>query len=183
MRKLVATSTLAACLACGGGNSVTGTVDGLPLNAKDALSFQAQIPITGFDAGIYEVGISLADFNGLCADFTNAHSPANATLLSLAIASTSPINPGTFNVGALSIPAASGIFEKTDANCHTAVVAQATGGTVTLTSVSGSSASGSFDVTFPDAGHMTGSFSAGNCAALANLITGDAGSTAFTCGP
>ena len=55
-------------------------------------------------------------------------------------------------------------------------------GTVTLASVSNSSTSGTFDVAFPDAGHMTGSFSAGNCAAFANLITGDAGITA-TCSP
>jgi hypothetical protein len=182
MRKLLVTSTLAACIACGGGNSVSGSVDGLPLNAKDALSFQLEIPVTGFDAGIFEVGIAMSDFSGLCADVTNGHSPPNATLLSLAIASTSPIAPGTYNVGALAIPMAQGFFEKTDANCHSAAAAQAISGTVTLASVSNSSTSGTFDVAFPDAGHMTGSFSAGNCAAFANLITGDAGITA-TCSP
>ena len=55
-----------------------------------------------------------------------------------------------------------------DATCQTidAGTANATGGTVTLTAVSGDTFTGTFDVTFDSGDHLTGAFHPAACADL-----------------
>jgi hypothetical protein len=44
-----------------------------------------------------------------------------------------------------------------------AALEEATSGSVTYTTANGSTVTGSFDVTFPTSGHVTGTFSAPSC--------------------
>jgi hypothetical protein len=81
--------------------------------------------------------------------------------LALLVASeTGPVGPGTYTVGTKT-SAAQATFESTDASCNQ-TDAQATGGTIVISSVSGSSVSGTYDVTFPS-GPLSGSFQTSFC--------------------
>jgi len=183
MNKTIIGWVAVCAVACGGGSSVTGTVDGLGVSVKDSIGYQisTQLP---FDAGtLYEVGVALADVSGICADITALKTPANATALALGVVSNAAVAAGTYNVGTgTSGSSAFAGFSKGDANCHSTVSENAVSGTVTFTGVSSGQVSGSFDLSFPDAGHLTGSFSSPTCAAFNTLVTGaDAGTV--TCSP
>jgi hypothetical protein len=109
----------------------------------------------------WEADVVLTSFVGACAAAEQNESPANAALLALAIASLSPVGPGTYAVtssGAMRV-----LYVTQDANCNTQVNETATSGMIRYDSVSGSMIVGSVDVTFPGGDHFSGNFSAPVC--------------------
>jgi hypothetical protein len=183
MRNLSGLGLLAVLGACGGSNSASGTVEGASLSVRDALSFQATLTADLPDGGaVYLVGFVLTDTSGICADIAAQRSPPSTTILSVGVEGFQPITLGTYPVSLLPNPDLTvAAFVKADANCQSAVSDEATSGSVTFSAISSGQASGTFDLTFPDAGHLTGSFSAPNCAAFQNaLLNPDAGTN--TCG-
>jgi len=167
MRRYAVLIAVAASLGCGSSNSVNGTIQGQTLSAQDALLLTNNTTVGG--TTVYGLGVSIMNISNACstaqADISSNKDPANAASLTIGIGSTSPIAAGTFNITSASSPAADAIFVKTDSSCHSTIdggAAQATSGTVTLSSVSASSASGTFDLTF-GSDHVTGSFSASSC--------------------
>ena len=167
-----------ALLACGsssaGGTaqgsaagSATGTVRGVALGVQDA--FFSNEVATGTVLGV-------TSFPGACeALYTNMHYPHGSAGLSIQLiaypsggGTAGPVTaPGTFTllgstIGGNSFGAA---WTSVDASCNPTSV-QATGGTIDLTEVTASQLKGTFDLTF-GADHLTGSFTASDCAAAA----------------
>jgi hypothetical protein len=184
MRALRAASLLVALCACGGGNSASGTVEGATLSVKDGLSFRESLAGANPDGGsIYLAGFALTDQSGTCSIIAANRDPPNASVLSVEVADVQPIAAFSYPIRPLTgtLNFALAAFAKSNATCHSIIGETAISGSVTFSSVSSSQASGTFDLTFPDAGHLTGSFSAPDCAAFdAQLQSHDAGSP--TCG-
>jgi hypothetical protein len=141
----------------GTGNSVEGHVQGAPLTARGAVA-SAQLPGPGF------LTITIADYGIACDDpgYPNAINP-NSTVLTFSLTNSAG-TPGTGSYNAA--PTATGstsvaTFTQWDIDCNANIQATAVSGTVTLSSVTQSAVSGSFDVTFPDS--LTGSFDAALC--------------------
>jgi hypothetical protein len=175
--------TIALC-ACGGGNSASGTVEGAVLSVKDGLSFHDSLPGLLPDGGsIYVAGFALTDVSGTCSAIASHQNPPNATVLSVEVADVQPIAATSYAIhpptGTPTFALAA--FAESNATCQSVIGDTAISGTVTFSSVSSSQASGTFDLSFPDAGHLTGTFSAPDCAAFDAELQGlDAG--AQTCG-
>jgi len=119
--------------------------------------------------------MGLTSFSDACATlYTSKRVPRSSVamsfqLITLADGSLSgPVTaPGTFSL--LTAGVSTGEFgvnwDTIDASCNDTSTS-ATGGSVTVTAVSASRLEGTFDLTF-GADHVTGSFSASNCAATA----------------
>src|SRR5262249_51716833 len=67
---------------------------------------------------------------------------------------------------------AQALYQSVDASCNTNGDLEATGGTVTLTRIDANGDAGTFDLTFADGSHVTGSFTANKCTALTSNLTG-----------
>jgi hypothetical protein len=165
-----------------GTTGVTGTVAGLAFTGKEALS--AVVPPTtctvrGVSASVASLVIGVSSVTGTCSLASNAcTAKANAQGLVLAVANVSPfgpaspIGPGTYTISPLSSPSNSlqqafAFLGRTDASCSdVASTPDATGGTVTITSVSATSASGTVNVTFADGSTLTGPFTTTSCSGL-----------------
>ncbi len=150
-------------VACSSGptsNAVTGTVAGTSLSAQDAV-FSNTTAGTGTVVGV-------TSFGGACTDLANDQLPKSSVVLSLQLAqgTGSVTNPGTFSFlgtqGATAAFAAE--WTSYDSTC-TPTNSMATGGTVTVDSVSSSQLTGTFDIKF-NTDHVTGSFVASTCAAI-----------------
>lgn len=180
MRRSIVFVCLTALVGCGSGNSVTGTVQGNSLAAQDALSFQASESFGGVTE--FLVGALIVNISSACSTATNDQAtnktPPNLTGLSLAVANTAAIAPGTYNITSSSVPAASAGFTKTDATCNNTVNASATAGTITISAIDSSHAQGTFNLTF-GSDTLTGNFNAPNC----NInLNGNPDAGAPTCG-
>jgi hypothetical protein len=177
MRNGIVAMALFVCGACGGGSasssaSVTGTLGGAPMDAQDAVS-------NVFTSGSNSEGaILITNAPSTCAKLAANQQPKNAKAIQVAI--------GTQTGSAYFAPAASGaypvysaaasasvtgnvalaLYVSTDASCNPVATVGATSGTVTLTRVDSGGYSGTFDITFSDASHITGSFTANRCTAL-----------------
>ena len=190
---LLALSAMAVgAAACGGGSSAsatfTGTIHGQNFAPKEAIS--ATTAISSGSTSTIGV-IVVANNTGLCHDVAANQTPKNLAGLLLTVgdvntstgASTAPTAPGVFTISSSSAQPKSAFvaFEVTDASCKDISAQDAVGasGTVTLTSVSGGAYAGSFDVVMDSGDHVTGSFSATNCASIGALF-GSSTSTA-TC--
>jgi hypothetical protein len=126
---------------------------------QDATAIVGSLTESGRTA--QEADVLLTNFVGACAAAEQNGNPANAALLAIAVASISPVGPGTYPVtssGAMRV-----LYEAQDANCVTQVMETAQSGTVTYDSVTGSMIVGSVDVTFPGGDHFSGNFSAPVC--------------------
>lgn len=170
----------AAVVACGGGGSGTagatiqGTVRGQPVAFKDAMSTDVQ-----FGNGQNQAAVILSSAPQICSLFGNGKEPQSSQYLLVSLAQINgtavsvPTGPGTFDI-VLSSTTTRGalvVFLSTDAACQDATSgAQATAGTVTLTSA-GPTYAGSFDVTLATGDHITGTFTAPSCAGLAKVLT------------
>ncbi len=176
MRKGILAAAFLACGACGGGSSspasVSGTMSGQSMDARDALS---KVVTVGTDS----VGaILISNSPNTCAKLSANQQPRNAKWIVIAIGTQSgsrasaPTGTGNYTVySQAAIVGATGnvalaVYAATDANCVAVSRIEATSGTVVLTRVDSSGYSGTFDVTFSDASHVTGSFSASTCAAF-----------------
>jgi hypothetical protein len=104
--------------------------------------------------------------------------PRSAQVLQLgasAVGSTVPL--GQYVIGATPTTTAAAGFTAQDATCNPTSDEQATSGTITMTQVSTTTVAGSFDVTFANGDHLTGTFSAPVC--TGTTLPGD---TDPTCG-
>ncbi len=99
--------------------------------------------------------------------------PPGATSLVVAVSAMGgSVATGTYGVVSQGFGATAS-YATQDATCNTSFSETASGGSVTLTTVSGSSVAGTFDLTF-GTDHVTGSFSAPIC----GYSAGDGGVTA-----
>jgi hypothetical protein len=171
--------------------SVTGTIGGEGFEFIDVGGWASQGVITG--GPFAGVTIAATSKLGACgaADQSNL-SRANLTSFFILITDTggtspaAPIAPGTFAFGSMQIGADAGVTEtvnasigSTDAMCQPIGFngIQASGGSVTLTSITASEIDGSFDFTFYNMGELKGSFRAPVCTNVA------AGREAGACRP
>ncbi|MGH7434952.1 MAG: LamG domain-containing protein [Polyangiaceae bacterium] len=170
--------------------NVTGSVSGITLSAMDEASISGLIfPSTG-GIGVTSqaavLGIVISDTPGACSVQLNAlagsDQKAATTQLALAmgVGGSTPIGPGTYGInsgltsGPDSLnPGQSWVFAsltQTTATCGFSPStvtggqpdSQAASGTITISQVTSSSISGSFDLTF-NSGTLTGSFDAPTC--------------------
>ena len=191
----------------GGGTSgstgVSGTVAGLAFTGKEAIS--AVVPPTtcnvgGVSVSVASLVIGLSNVTGTCSLASNAcTAKANAQGLVIALANlspsaigqASPIGPGSYPISPISSPSASthqgfAALGRLDASCNdVANVPDVTGGTVTITAASGTSASGTVSVTFADGSTVSGPFTTTSCAGLqvdpcSGTVSGFGGAAACT---
>jgi hypothetical protein len=181
MRKGMLAAVL-LCGACGGGSSspasVSGNIGGQSMNAQDAVS---GINTVGTNS---VAGILITNVANTCSMLTAHQQPRNAKAILIAIgtqnglSTSAPTSTGTYPVfSPAGIVSARGnvaiaAYGATDANCVTVSRIDATSGTVTLTRVDSSGYAGTFDITFSDSSHVTGSFTASNCAAITSNVQG-----------
>jgi hypothetical protein len=169
---------------CGGGTSVSGTVDGVSLNVKDSVSWQGST-IAGSDGGA-AWAVVITNIPGTCAVLSSPKNPPNTQLLLLLVEAAGPVTPGTYQVALGGVAAAGGGFITTDAQCHSGVSESATSGSITISTATSTEATGEFILNFGSAGSagtMRGSFSAPFCAAFSNVFSGGGGDGGVaTCG-
>ena len=85
--------------------------------------------------------------------------------------------PGQYAIGATTTTTAAAAFTAEDAKCKPTSDEQATHGTITLTQITTTTVAGTFDLTFANGDHLTGSFEAPVCTG-----TTLPGQTSTTCG-
>ncbi|MFL5261500.1 MAG: hypothetical protein ACJ79L_03715 [Anaeromyxobacteraceae bacterium] len=212
-RWLLAALALASAAACGGGSNggtaggaPSGTLFGTAFTAADSASAVAgptscTFPqFGGVSASVAALVIGFGDQAGLCASVQQpcALKP-NGRTVTLVVAraglqAQGPIGPATYPITTgTPTPDASGVVTfataaatRLDASCGEAPGAPApTGGTVTVTSVSGTSVRGTVDVTFSDGGRIGGAFDAPVCQVAFDVCAQQvpACSTTPTCHP
>jgi hypothetical protein len=172
-------------LGCGSSSpapfTANGTIGGVSLKAGDAVGAPGSAKFNTSPTTPVSINaeiIVLSNSAGLCASATAAKQPKTSQFLTLVLSDQSnvPTGPGTHTIwaGTGTMPAklAFAQYDRTDANCASVQPRPlvATSGTVTITSISGNNASASFDLTFDSTEHITGSFSASNCAALIGAL-------------
>lgn len=182
MRNASLAVVVLVCAACGGGSSspasVNGNIGGQGMSAQDAIS---NIITVGTDSS---AGILIINSGNMCARLSAGQQPRNAKaiLIETGTRAGSTISPPTAT-GAYTVYSQANIvgktgnvalvrYQATDVNCVTVSDIEATAGTVTLTRIDASGYSGTFDMTFSDTSHVTGSFTANKCTALTASIGG-----------
>lgn len=182
-RSAAAAAVTALAIGCGGrGGGAPITVKGQSFTPKDTISSQ----LSGVGA------IVIGNYSGLCTYAAANQTPRNLSGLIILVydynissgVATAPKAPGTYTVvttGIVKDKMAVVAYEVTDANCQDVLAkdASSVSGTVTLTDVSNSAYSGSYDVIMDSSDHLSGSFSATACSAIRSLF-GTPGSNA-TC--
>jgi hypothetical protein len=176
-------AAMVVCCACGSGGSgsaaVTGTIGGESMSAQDAVS-------NTLTSGSTSQGMLLiTNASNTCTKLSANQQPKNSKAIAIGIAQqagsggfSAPAAPGTYlvmkanEVNGIAGNLALATYVATDANCNQTTLIGASGGTVTLTRVDSGGYSGTFDITFSDASHVTGSFAANSCAALALNLGG-----------
>jgi len=190
---LAAPGLAALLCACGGsaGTTVTGNLRGSPLPVADSLS--SNVNIRAGNTTLNLGAIVISTMSNLCTNLSAAKETKNARTLLFFVgdynagtqSATAPAVAGTYVVSSASgaggaPPAKFALvtYQETDASCQGIDASRASGasGTITLTSANSGSYAGSFDVTFNDQDHVTGTFGATNCPGLqasvdANTIT------------
>ncbi len=204
IRLTVLVIALSAALACNnvgagsaaeGSATVNGVINGLAFRAADAIAANVMVPIQGTTNTASSGLVTIASNGGLCADVNANKEPKSTqylflafTDLNLATGQTStPTSPGVYVVsGTPQSKWAVAFYNQTDASCHNVAGASETavsGSTITLTSVNSGSYSGSFDLTMGSgaspADHITGSFNAPNCQAVAVFLSQNRTTTCF----
>ncbi|MGZ6143806.1 MAG: hypothetical protein ACXWLM_10735 [Myxococcales bacterium] len=194
MRRLFGCVATAAAVACGNTSASAtfeGTVRGVAMSPKDAVSSPATV---GFTSGAAPVAaIVISDAARLCATVSANLEPKSSRALLLFLAD---VNPSTgaieaaagtgrfpiFIVGSGVAPAhfAVASFAANDASCReiAADSAGAVSGSVTLTGNGGGAYEGTYDLAFDGGDHVTGAFHTATCQALATYL----GSLTHGCG-
>jgi hypothetical protein len=167
-------STSASDAATGSQTVVNGNLGGAAFTARDAV--WKNVTVAGFPFDGMSTVIEVTDFANDCSLQTTQTGTPNGRIFVLALAATdasgnsSPITAtGTYSVFTGTVPtsakAAVAYFEIDDAACLKSSFAFALSGTVTVTSATDPQQA-TFDVTFPDNEHVTGSYNAASCAGL-----------------
>lgn len=181
----VASIVLAACGSGSPGSvpAITGTIHGDVYSIGDAIS----APVTFIGTTQHGAAILLSSAANACNDATSPpvfHPNQQKILIELFDAAgptdTTPTAPGTYTI----YPGMGQPPERTaalaaamyDTTCHdiAASNANATTGTVTLSSVSGNVFSGSYDVGLDSGDHITGDFDPEDCPGLQTALTSTA---------
>ncbi len=160
---------LAACsssssTAGDGTATVSGTVGGTAFAPKDA--------IFAMNTAGTSAQIVLTSTPDICADIMDNVQRANARVLLIEINDATKLAAGTYMTSyATPIPPHNAIFESnvTDAQCHVSYDPPPDGtgdGTITLTTLTSTTASGTFDVMLENAEHVTGTFHPSSCPEL-----------------
>lgn len=185
------------CLACGGGKSgtsISGTVGGQSINVKDQIAGGLTRTCSTSPGTIAaEFLVAFADVANVCATAQTNSGKANATILTLGIfrfgSNPPPIQPGTYTISdtttrdsAGNFLGAGALFAKYDATCKQSFATAATSGTITISSISSSSATGSFDATF-STGRVSGTFDSPICGFPANVDVCASSTTPPACVP
>jgi hypothetical protein len=179
MRRLPLLLVAALAGSCSG--SIQATVSGIDFPARDAIFFTASLP----DGGAGPAVVWITSSAQMCSHVTQEQGIKNEQLLSLSF---TPAATGTFAVQAVAGPSVILTYLVDDLGCAASVAtSEATSGIVTISTLFGTRLTGEFDVTLApplapqeDAGltHLTGSFTATACPALALY---SASSPAWTC--
>jgi hypothetical protein len=158
---------------------VTGTVAGLSFVAADAISVWSQETTSGaVPAGVL---VALTSFTGACGFAATGAPPSNGAVVALAVPKGAA---GTYAIGG--VQALVSYSAQYGNQCHTyvtqltygtsdtwtkaAVFQEAINGELTLDTVSFTTVTGSVDAVFSSGGHLTGTFTAPNCAAQGPLL-------------
>jgi hypothetical protein len=169
----------------GSGTTVTGTVGGTSLSVASQLAAigPQSTSCSGFSG---DGGGQTCTSNGQAvivvltnrSDATCAAAQAEATsggsfefanfaeLLLLVSTATGTVAPGTYSIVSPSSTVLSGaaaIFGTTNATCGTVIDSNATSGSITLTQVSATDVSGTYDVSFGSEGSFSGAFDVAIC--------------------
>ncbi len=200
---VVAVSAALACNSGGVGGSavgsatINGNINGHAFQAADAIAANVMVPIQGTTTTASSGLVAIASNSGLCADVNANKEPKSTQYLLLAFTDVNPATgqtstptaPGVYVVSSGSTPPprwAIAFYYQTDASCLAVAGASETAvsGTITLSSVNNGSYSGSFDLTMGSgasaaADHVTGSFNAPNCPAVAVFLSQNRTSTCF----
>lgn len=183
MRTAMVAAVAIVCGACGGSSgpvSVSGNIAGQSMGAQDAVS--NVIPINPPPNS--EGAILLTNAANTCAKLTADQQPKNAKAILIEIGLqtpngvSAPTAAGTFTVytkatvGNYNGNVALVTYLATDANCNPLTPIDANGGTVVVSRVDNNGYAGTFDITFTDASHIQGSFTANRCNALTESLGG-----------
>lgn len=183
MRRGMLAAALLACAACGGGSNsspatVNGTIGGQGMGAQDAVS--TVFTVASDSAGL----IFITNSPNTCAKLSAGQIPRNGKAILIILGTQSgsstsaPTATGSYTVfSSVAIVGQIGNvalvrYQAVDASCTPTSDIEATGGTVTLTKIDTSGYAGTFDMTFSDNSHVTGSFTANKCTALSPNISG-----------
>jgi hypothetical protein len=180
---------LSMLAACGGDDagSVSGTVHGNAISVADSVS--AAITINRNQHG---AAILLANKGSLCPDLMNRveHQGEKVVIITVEdvnnLTLTTPTAPGMYSIyqgGSAPPKAATLQVIVDDVNCNKVdnMGAKATSGSVTLTTVSGNTFAGTFDVVLDSGDHIKGSFNPSECPAIQSAI--DNQGSAASCQP
>ena len=189
--RLLACAGLVACGSNGASATFAGTVHGVTMQPKDAISAKATVAFSSGAAPVAAIVIS--DLGGLCITVSANLEPKSSRALFLFLAdvnsSTGAIEPAAatgvfpvFVVGSGTPPAHFSVasFGANDALCKeiTAQAADAVSGSVTLTANGGGAYDGTYDLTFDSGDHVTGAFHTGACDGLTSYL----GTASHGCG-
>ncbi len=185
---------LVGALGCGGGttspggNSASGSVDGVSLPVASGFAFVGPSTLSGcygqtcdpFGDTVEVVLTNKASFT--CSFVTSQANVtfANAAALTLEVGNATAVGPRTYAIdtagaGDGAWPLAAAWFATTTADCGAGLSVRATGGSITLSTASASHVAGSYTATFAQ-GTLTGSFDLDVCSlADASTRTEDAG--------
>jgi hypothetical protein len=155
-------------------NSVTGTIGGSAYAAMDGISVVATA--SGFDFNGMATYVKISDFAGACTKETGSLGVKYGRLFLIGLGvvgadgkSAAATAKGDYTVvsgaPAASTNAAEVFYEADGADCLKASMHQATSGKVTVTRT-GDPIEGTFDLTFDNNEHITGTFSTPACAGL-----------------
>jgi hypothetical protein len=184
MKRLATALLFVNLLACGTGDSVSGSVQGHSLAARDGIFGQGSVTVAG--TSLYSMVVTITDYPSACASEQATASQgvlkADATTLTMLVGADSPIASGEYSVTSptgATPPILSATFSQTNAQCSSVLdggLIAATSGSVTFTTVSASKVAGAFTLSF-GSDQLTGSFNTSPCGAS----FGDGGTT-LTCG-
>ena len=162
-----------------GSASVSGTINGVPFVALDAVSAVVFTP-AGTQAGIFIT--STPDF---CADLAAKVDRADSAQLFFVAAirdandrNSTPTAPASFPITSTPIPPGEfsfGGYLARDATCQLTTPARATAGSVVVADIDNQIFDGTFDVTLASGDRITGTFSPGACPIV------NANATGFAC--
>lgn len=163
--RALAGPALAALFGCG--SLVSGDVGGHAFSASYAISRDSVVmePREIHHVTVLLGGVETSD---LCRDFENQSFEKDTTYLRLEFGLHGALEPGEFAIGGEPVTDprfARAIAKKLDGTCGDALNRRATGGTITLDSVSGSGLGGEFSLAFGD-DTLEGTFSTDTCGAV-----------------
>lgn len=153
-----------------GGTTVTGTASGVTIAPAHA----AAVVVASL-ASVDRVVVVISTRPGFCADYASGVDRAGDESLAIAVVAKglfSSVGPATYTIGTSKPSSTGGSFDTSariasyDSQCKSTVSAaneSATSGTVTLSAVAPSGIKGTFSLTYPGGGSLSGSLDATVC--------------------